>query len=317
MSTTLNTSSPIPPLPWSRTPEEDRQFRRILLVSLFLFLIVGLTVPWLPVMQPEPDEVADEPRPIESLVLAPREEQPEPAVTPPEERAEPEPQPQPPTVAEETPAEPAEPEPAPAPAEPSARERAEDSGLLALRDRLDNMRGSAPSASLGEDELSGEGAEASERERRLATADVEEGSGGIDSSAVTQETGGSDELAGRTTAQVDSPVGERGGERAGRTRDHQRTRTDEEIQLVFDRNKSGFYALYNRALREDPTLQGKLVVRLTIAPSGEVTAAEVVSSELQDSELEQRLLARIRQLDFGAKDVEQISINYPIDFFPS
>ena len=40
------------------------------------------------------------------------------------------------------------------------------------------------------------------------------------------------------------------------------SRTDEEIQIVFDRYKSAFYRDYNRALRSNPTLQGKMVLRL-------------------------------------------------------
>jgi periplasmic protein TonB len=86
---------------------------------------------------------------------------------------------------------------------------------------------------------------------------------------------------------------------------------------VFERHKGAIYAIYNRALREDPTLQGKVVVELKIAPSGEVTSCRVVSSELKTPEVEQKLLARIRQFDFGAKDVDQMVVTWPVDFLPS
>ena len=82
------------------------------------------------------------------------------------------------------------------------------------------------------------------------------------------------------------------------------SRSIEEIKLVFERNKGAIYAIYNRALREDPALQGKVVLELKIAPSGEVVDVRIVSSELKASELERKLLARIRQFDFGAKDVD-------------
>ncbi len=48
------------------------------------------------------------------------------------------------------------------------------------------------------------------------------------------------------------------------------SRSIEEIKLVFERNKGAIYAIYNRALREDPSLQGKVVLELKISPSGEV-----------------------------------------------
>jgi TonB family protein len=60
-----------------------------------------------------------------------------------------------------------------------------------------------------------------------------------------------------------------------------------------------------------------MVLRLTIAPSGAVTNIGVVSSELGDSELERRLLARIKAFNFGEKDVDTVTVTYPIHFFPS
>jgi len=40
------------------------------------------------------------------------------------------------------------------------------------------------------------------------------------------------------------------------------SRSEEEIALVFDRNKGAIYALYGRALRDQPDLQGKLVLEV-------------------------------------------------------
>jgi TonB family protein len=95
------------------------------------------------------------------------------------------------------------------------------------------------------------------------------------------------------------------------------SRSPEEIELVFDRNKGAIYALYSRALRERPELQGKMVLEFTIAPSGEVTACRVVSSELNDPELERRIVARVRLIRFEARDVESITTTKPIEFFPA
>lgn len=56
-------------------------------------------------------------------------------------------------------------------------------------------------------------------------------------------------------------------------------RTREEIELVFDRNKSAIYSLYSRALRDNPALQGKVVLEVTIAPSGDVLISGRYSRE--------------------------------------
>jgi TonB family protein len=95
------------------------------------------------------------------------------------------------------------------------------------------------------------------------------------------------------------------------------SRSLEDVRLVFERNKGSIYAIYNRALREDPALQGKVVVELKIAPSGEVIDCRIVSTELKTPELERKLIARIQQFDFGAKQVEQMVVTYPLDFLPS
>ncbi len=86
---------------------------------------------------------------------------------------------------------------------------------------------------------------------------------------------------------------------------------------MFDRNKAAINNIYNRALRANPTLRGKVVFRLTIAPSGELTRVEVVSSELRDAALERKLVLHIKRITFAAKDVAATTLNYTMDFFPS
>jgi TonB family protein len=95
------------------------------------------------------------------------------------------------------------------------------------------------------------------------------------------------------------------------------SRTYEEVSLVFDKNKGAIYSLYSRALRQDPTLQGKVVLEITIDPSGHVTDCKIVSSELNSPELESKLIARVKLLAFGARNVEVLVVTYPIDFLPS
>ena len=104
-------------------------------------------------------------------------------------------------------------------------------------------------------------------------------------------------------------------QRSGRSSKAARTR--EEVELVFDRNKSAIYAIYSRALRDNPALQGKVVLEVTIAPSGDVTDVHVVSSELGDPELERKLVARVRMFKFEARDVAPMTTTKPIDFFPA
>ena len=95
------------------------------------------------------------------------------------------------------------------------------------------------------------------------------------------------------------------------------SRAREEVEIVFDRNKGALYAFTAARLREKPELAGKLVLEFTIAPSGEITNVRVVSSELNDPELEKKIVARVRQIRFKPADVEPLTVSKPIDFFPA
>ncbi len=96
------------------------------------------------------------------------------------------------------------------------------------------------------------------------------------------------------------------------------SRTDEEIQIVFDRYKAALYRIYNRELRNDPSLRGKMVLRLTIEPDGHVSACSVKSTDLASPALSAEVVERVLKFDFGAKQgVSSITIVYPIDFLPA
>jgi hypothetical protein len=95
-------------------------------------------------------------------------------------------------------------------------------------------------------------------------------------------------------------------------------RTDEEIQIVFDRYKASFYRLYNRELRNNPALKGQMVLRLTIEPDGSVSMCALVSTDMDAPDLATQVVGRVRTINFGAKEgVQAVTIVYPIDFLPA
>ena len=94
-------------------------------------------------------------------------------------------------------------------------------------------------------------------------------------------------------------------------------RTDEEIQIVFDRYKASFYRLYNRELRNNPALKGQMVLRLTIEPDGSVSMCALQSTDMDAPDLASQVVGRVRTINFGAKDVPAVTIVYPIDFLPA
>jgi len=309
-------------LPWTSGSGQERKFQRLLGIVFLIAFVLSVVWPFIPTPEPDPMEIIEIPPRIAQLLL---EEKPLPPPPPPPEpepeEPEPEDEPEPEQVVEAEPEPEPVPEPEPEP-EPDrteiAREQAqaafmpfaEDLADLVDKELLDTVDDSILTSSVGESQRS---------ERSMITSKVGTASAGINTASMSRNTGGSG-IAGRSTTQVESPVAglaqSAGGARRTGT-SGKASRSREEIELVFDKNKGSIFALYNRALRADPTLEGKLVLRLTIAPNGEVTFCEVVSSELGDPELERKLVLTVKRFRFDARDVESITTTKPIDFFPA
>ena len=305
-------------LPWSVSAEDERRYRKILTAVLVVTLALGVAIPLLPVFKQSieqqvalPPRVAKlifekrtEPKPVPKVVEKPKPK--------PVEKKKPEPKKKtPPKVAKKP-----EPQKPPVDAIEQARKKASSAGLLALQDSLADLRDQSVDQLRGANRLSNSGSQARQTERSMLTSKVGNASSGINTSGLSRDAG-STTLATRTATEVKSAITKVQRASGGKQDDRNSSRSIEEIQIVFDRNKSSIYSLYNRALRKNPTLQGKLVLSLTIAPSGKVTAINMVSSELSDATLENKLIQRIKMFDFGAKAVGAVTITYPIDFLPA
>lgn len=301
-----------PDLPWTIQEEDEARFRRIRRRVALLLLLLALLIPFLPLPTVEREEVEELPPRLAKLLMERQQARPaEPIPVPPKPEVEKlKPEPKPKQVEQQQARKTQE----------QARDKAARSGLLAFKDDLAALRDDPSVSSVSKATQLNRGATTQGKtpERSLITAGVAAGSSGISTSKLSRDTGGQG-LAGRATTQVGSPIGgsENSSGTVARGRSGKASRSIEEIQLVFDKNKSAIYALYTRALREDPSLQGKVVLKLTIAPSGQVTACSVVSSELGAADMERKLVARVMQFDFGAKDVDTMVVTYPIDFLPS
>jgi len=316
-------------LPWTTSAAEHRRFRRIWLSCLAVVVVLGLVVPWLPVAERAFDAPPPVPPRFAKLVL----ERATPPPPPPPVAELPREEIQPQVRPRERPELREDPRPAPEMDRTQvARAKAAQAGLLPFVDELADLRDKfevtpdhlKPTATAS---ATTEGTPRAER--ALVTSRAGAASGGINTAAVSRGTGyGEGSLEGHGTTQLQVPFGGSGGGSAGRSdgvadgvsrsgSSKRASRSQEEIELVFDRNKAAIYALYNRALRDDPALRGKVVMQLTIAPSGEVTDIRIVSSELGDAELERKLVARVKMFRFEDKDVEAITTTKPIEFFPA
>src|SRR5579863_4738419 len=294
-------------LPWEGDPESAARFHRILRVLLIIFVLLGILFPLLPT--PKHATFEDVPQRLVHVI----EETPRPPPPPP---------PPPPKVEEKPKIEPklAMVTPPPVDQRQKAHEKAQKQ-LNQVKDELADLRDIMDLTPLEAKNLSGAVGADAHAERDLITSKVGVGSGGITSANSSRGFGsGAGSLTGNATTAVSSgivhgsvnnrtPTAGGGGGKAGRPA--------EEIALIFDKNKGRLYSLYARALRDNADLHGKVVLEFTIAPSGDVTMCRVVSSELHDTELEQKIVAMVRLMQFGKEDVDVITITKPIDFFPA
>lgn len=92
---------------------------------------------------------------------------------------------------------------------------------------------------------------------------------------------------------------------------------EENVTIVFDKNKGSLYSLYERERRNTQGLQGKIVLQLTISPAGDVVDVKIISSELNSPELESRILSRVKNFKFNINTTKDITVTYPIEFLPS
>jgi hypothetical protein len=145
------------------------------------------------------------------------------------------------------------------------------------------------------------------------------GGGGGGGTGLGGVGGGGGSGGGLHVGRASSPIASIGGDDRPKARAGMGpSRTDEEIQIVFDRYKASFYRLYNRKLRNNPALQGQMVLRLTIEPDGSVSMCVLQSTDMDAPELAAQVVHRVRTMNFGAKDgVKAVTIVYPIDFLPA
>jgi len=310
-------------MPWARGCEEDERFRKSLaaslLVSFAVVLLAGMIA--LPIL--ERPAVIELPERVARLV---REERlPPPAPEPIEEPTTPDEEIPEPELAEElSPEELPESaeEPVLADAAPQEnREKVKSKGILAFRESFASRANLRPSAQLGSQaRVTNAGEDAVGRPERLMVATLAAGSsGGINLANISRDVGGGGQgIGGVQVSRVASSIA--GGEGPNRPLSGGASagRTDEEIQIVFDRYKAALYRLYNRELRRNPTLRGQLVLRLTIEPDGSVSLCQLQSSDMDAPVLAQQVVDRVRNFDFGEKeDIVAMTIIYPIDFLPA
>jgi protein TonB len=301
-------------LPWESTGEEDSRYRRILRNMLSAFVAFALLVPWLPV-QPLTREQQVAVPPHLARVILEKKELPKPV---PAKPVPAKPKPKLEKISEQK----AKPKPVEKKVVPKPRDQLEQarkvaavSGVLAFQDSLADMRDSLDVDALNTSQLNRGQAEAVQVQRSIITSSARSSSGGIQTAQLSRDTGGP-ALSGRETTRMESSITNTYQAEVESDSAKLGGRSDESIRRIMDKNKGGIFSVYNRALRKDATLQGKLVFEMVIDAAGLISDLKLLSSDLADDSLTSKILARIKMIRFGEEDVITTRVNYSFDFLP-
>ena len=284
-------------MPWDKKGEDETRFKKYLLLAFLYSVLSILVIPYIELPIPDKDEEVKIPERIVKFL----------------KKKEPKPKPKKaaqlagkkkPTAEEKT----------------KARKKAAKTGILAFKNNFADLMDNMSEAKLGANaKLSKQGKRAKSTSRSMVLAQAQSGSGGINASNLSRDAGVAGDAIGSVGfSRVNSAIGTGAEDDRPLSSGPGPSRTDEEIQIVFDRYKATLYRIYNRELRKNPTLQGKIVLRITILPNGKVSKASIESTDLDSALLSKKMVERVKRFNFGAKkDVPTITILYPIDFLPA
>ncbi len=138
----------------------------------------------------------------------------------------------------------------------------------------------------------------------------------IDEAKLTRQTGGAQLAeATRETTKVKALPKDKLSTPPEKTETKKLARSQMQIRRVFEKSKSRFDRIYRRALRENPALEGTVMLGVKVAPSGEVASCEVASSDLNDKKVERKLISTCRMLSFAPSDKSD-EFEWPLAFSP-
>ncbi|HRH78274.1 MAG TPA: AgmX/PglI C-terminal domain-containing protein, partial [Cellvibrionaceae bacterium] len=207
----------------------------------------------------------------------------------------------------------------------NARKQAASAGVMQAQNELAAMRDSLDISDVAKptETTAAPGANtAATVDRAVISSGALAKSGGISVAALSKDTGGGGSLGGRKGTAVENKLKDAdqaaaAKQAAASAGGGKGSRTDEELKRVLGAAQARIDRMYRSALDVDPTLQGRMVFKLTIEPNGSVSNVQLVSSALKDDDLQRKVTTLLRSLNFGARDVAVFTQSVPIDFFPS
>ena len=280
---------------------QDKLFSRILIILLSLYLVIAVVVPF--IEQVEIPREVKEKVPVQLAKIMLKEKQQIKEDKKPELQEE-KPVPKKPATKRE-----------------AAKQKAQSSGLAAMKDELSAMRDAFKVETANSTTLNKTQAKEVKVQRKMLASAAAQQSETLSAQKTTQ-VAASEALTLRDSQQIRLSEGEVLASSDTRVEEallasNSKQRSELALRRTLEANKSRLYSRYNRALRKDPFLKGKVQFEIEILPNGKVNNVKVKSSELNNAKLERQLVLILRSINFEAKSVETMVTIWSIDFLPS
>lgn len=313
-------------LPWSSSRDEDARFNKILggLAVVFLVLSVVVTVLKVPALTRAEKEQLP---PQLARVMLQKQELPPPKVVEPPKVEEKKPEEKKPEKKIEAakPVEKTQTPPSKKEVIDKAKEQAQ-AQISTFKDDLMEMREMAQTTMVetASATINDAAAKATQVDRAMINSGQTKGSGGINVGAYASRDTGGVALSGRETTKVKSGLAEASKKAAGATGSGGgnsdgaggAARSEEDMRKVMEQHKSSIFSIYNRALRDNAALQGKVKFKIVIDPSGQVVEVSIEFSELKDPALEAKLVSKLKSISFPSAAVLRTTFYQTLDFLP-
>lgn len=319
-------------LPWSFA-NDDARFKKILSVSMVIFLAIAIPITITKLPELTRKEKADLPPQLARVMLEKQELPPPKPIEPPKEEKKSEekkpveklPEKKPVTSNTSKPIENAKNADSKSDVVANAKAQAQaqistfKDDLMEMREALQTTAVETASAT-----VSNGAGQTTQVDRSMINSGQTKGSGGINVGAYASHDVGGVALSGRETTKVKSDLAIAGKKATGATGTGGgnsdgaggAARSEEEMRKVMEQYKSSIFSIYNRALRDNAALQGKVKFKMIIDPSGQVVEASIEFSELKDSALEAKLLAKMKSITFPTANVVRTTFYQTLDFLP-
>jgi TonB family protein len=100
------------------------------------------------------------------------------------------------------------------------------------------------------------------------------------------------------------------------TPEQRKERSSRAIARIFDAHRGAIKYAYERELRTNPSLRGKVMLTFTISPDGRVTECRIEESAMNWPPLEESLVKMVKTWRFPEIPEGDVTVSYPLVFFP-